>query len=256
VCGSGFLPHGACQGEHIDGSSAAAPEDPSTLAHRGAGGEDVVDEQDALAADLPPRLQRKGGAHIALARGGVALALGRRAPAADQPIGANRRSAGRMQRVSEHGRLVVASREEPRPMKRHRHGDVGRRDQLSAGTPQPGAERRCQMQPVAMLEGKNEVATRLVIAHGGAGAVEARLGARAGAAKYRRRQRKFEGQAATGAAGLAEKSDAAPAWRAQRTRLAHRRAADQAARRQKEIKKRRGGTAQRRRSGKTLHRAM
>jgi hypothetical protein len=158
--------------------------------------------------------------------------------------------------VSEQGRLVVAAREEPRPMERYRHGDVRRCDELPAGPPQPGAERRRQMQPVAMLEGKNELATGLVIAHDRAGAVEGRAGAGAGAAERRRRQRKFEGQAATGAAGLAEKGDAAPARRAQRARLAHRPATDEAARRQKEIKKRRGGAAQRRRSGKPLHRAM
>jgi hypothetical protein len=47
-------------------------------------------------------------------------------------------------------------------MRRHRHAQIGLGDQLGAGAVQPGAEGRDEMQPMAVLDGSDELAAGLV----------------------------------------------------------------------------------------------
>src|SRR6185312_5282143 len=95
---------------------------------------------------------------------------------------------------------------------------------------QPSAEGGRHMQPVAMLEGEDQAAARLVVAHDRTRAVERRLLARTSAAERRAPRLELEGQSAAGAARCAEEGNPAPARSAEGSGFAHRRAAGKAAR--------------------------
>ena len=120
-------------------------------------------------------------------------------------------------------------------MKRHRNEAIGIGEQLGASTVHPLRKRGRQMKPVAMLQGQDEVAARLVIAHGGAGAIVRRGLRGAGAAQPTGAEIERKGIAARGAARASEKRNPAPTTRAQCSDRADRRAAAKAARRQNEI---------------------
>ena len=146
----------------------------------GAGGEHVVDQQDAQARDRAARLHGEGAGDVALAlRIGCCRPCDGVRAAAQQPVGAHLDPAQLADRMGQHRRLVVAAREEPRPMQRHRHDHIGFGEQRGPGAAHELAQRRRELQPVAMLEGQHQRPAFLVVAQGRARPGEGRLVARA-----------------------------------------------------------------------------
>src|SRR5690349_17547061 len=104
-----------------------------------------------------------------------------------------------------------------------------------------------------MLQGKDEAAACIVIAHRCAGAIVRRGVRRAGAAEAALAEIEGEGIAAALAPRSAEKGDAAPAAWAERAHRPDRDSADKAARRQNDVEKAGPEAPQAQRGGGVQH---
>ena len=127
----------------------------------------------ALARDLRPGARAESAGDVARARAAgcacPATGCGGGAPASRRATGG---PPAPRERLRQHRRLVVAAREKPRPMQRHRHQQIGLGEKLAAGAPHPArrsAGARCE--PVAMLEGQDQPAAVVVVAQRRARAV-------------------------------------------------------------------------------------
>ena len=161
-----------------------------------------------------------------------------------QPVRRDRRSAGGVNGVREQCRLVVASREKPRPMQGNREEEFGIGEDFGASARHPAAIGRRAMRLVAMLEGEHQAAASIVIAKNGAGAVISGGIGKTGTAARVATRIIGERQAAAGAMRWPEKADGAPAARTELAVAADRHATAEATRRQQQIKQAGGGAAQ------------
>src|SRR5208282_5273616 len=106
---------------------------------------------------------------------------------------------------------------------------VGFGEQGGAGAAHELAQRRRQLQPVAVLEGQHQRPAFIVVAQGRTRPGKGRLVARAQGAERAWTEIEIEGQAAAVATGRADEADLVPAWGAQRALVAHRLVASEAA---------------------------
>lgn len=250
-------PHDARDGQNIDAGGAGALQDPGAFLDRRPRGEHVINQHNALAADLLRTPHGKRAGDIASSRHGAALSLRWGAATADQTLGRDRETAAALGNgVGEHGRLVMAPGEEPRPMERHWHQKIGIGKQRAAGLPHPLRQGWGEMEAVAMFQGENQMPARLVIAHRGASAVENRRRRGASAAQPVVAEVEIKRITAASAAWRTEEGDAAPAARAERTGRRHGHAAEKTARWQQQIEKPGAKPAQARGRCKAHHHAI
>jgi NADH dehydrogenase [ubiquinone] 1 alpha subcomplex assembly factor 5 len=126
-------------------------------------------------------------------------------------------------------------------MQRHRHEQVGIGEEGRAHPAHPFAEGGRAMQAIAVLEGQDEPPAAVVVAQGRARPVVGGRRLSAGTAKRARAQLVRKGEAAAGAARLAQERDVAPADGAERIGRFDLLRASETARRQHDVEERATG---------------
>lgn len=134
--------------------------------------------------------------------------------------------------------------QEPRPMQRDRHQQLGLDNKLAAEPHHPTAECARNIGPIRMLEPQHQVTTALVVTKHRSGPIPCMLASCAIGADRRIADRVRKRQAAHGAPRWREKGNAAPAAAAERVRLLNNLAASEASWRQHDIDQPAAGTAQ------------
>ena len=147
----------ASQRQHIDMRRPSAPQSFGASFHRGAGGNDVVDDDNPLALDplFPGRVGSEGPGDIALAllRGEPDLACRRPHALEHEAIDGDATQPAGLLRQQR--RLVEPPRPQPRAVERHRNEDIGLFKQFLASFDQPPPEQGQALMPVAIFEALN-----------------------------------------------------------------------------------------------------
>ena len=165
-------------------SGAAPLQDPGTGLGRGAGGEDIVDQQHRLAGDLggPTRVDLESLADVAAPLLGPKTGLRTRPSVAAQEIRGQvpagcpssflwrRANNGAGQQES----LVISARQETPPMKRHGRDQVGLGQKLRSGPRHPAAAGARDVGPVTMLERQDQTPALRVVGQRRAGPAKSR----------------------------------------------------------------------------------
>ena len=201
-------------------------------------------------------LDRECAGHVASPRRGVLVALRWGAAAPSQTIGRDRRTTGFGDRMRQYRGLVVTPGEKSRPMERHWQLEIGLGQYLLAGAPHPLRQRRCKMEPVAVLQRENQRTAGVVVAHRRPRAIEARRVGHAPGAEPVGADVEIEGITTLGTAGRAKEGHGAPTFCAQRAGRRDRHAAAEAARRQQQIEQTVARAAQPGGRGKRRHRSI
>ena len=143
---------------------------------RRACGDDVVNDHDRPPGEPRNGMRRhgEGASDIALAGTRGEAHLPWRAPAADDEARIDPKTGEAAEGTGELGRLVVAPRQEPGAMERHRHEDGIARPELSTGDGHQARAEPGELRPVAVFQPTDELAGDLVVDHGGPGAMKGR----------------------------------------------------------------------------------
>ena len=196
--------HNPREHQHIDRRGVGAQQRPRAGVGRGAGGQDIVDQDHAAALNVAGAvggdLERALDVARPLRPGQADLLLGR--PDPPQRLRRHLHAALPLDDARQRAGLVVAAAPAAPPVQRYRDQHVGLVEQFAPGPRHPAAHRGREIGAVLVFQRMHQRARHVVIAHRGAGA---RIGRRIGD-RFHRQQ---------AGAGIVDKGNAEPRakWR-------------------------------------------
>ena len=183
-------------------------------------GHDIIDDHDPFADETATCPDCKGAAYVAYAGRRPEMALRGRLAAADQPIRRDNGPAGRVDGVSEHGRLIISSLKQPEPMQRNRHEEIRAGENVGSGAMHPAPERAGGVSAIAVLQPEHQMPAVLVIAQDRPRSIPATSLARTGRTERILPHRMSKGRPTERAPWRREKVNACPTPAAQAIGLA------------------------------------